>query len=82
MGCEDSMSTFEQVRQTIAMTLSIPAGEIRETSAQTDVGAWDSLGHINLMVALENTFDITLEVEDFARLTSVPAILAYLGGRA
>lgn len=75
------MKTFDEVRQTIAMTLSVPASDIRETTTQTDLGAWDSLGHVNLMVALENAFDVTLEVEDFARLTSVPAILAYLNGQ-
>ena len=30
------------------------------------------------MMALEQTFDVQLEVEDFPRLTSVPAILDYL----
>jgi hypothetical protein len=33
------------------------------------------------MVALESSFDVTLEVEDFAALISVPAILDYLRSR-
>lgn len=33
------------------------------------------------MVALESNFDVSLEVEDFAALTSVPAILNYLRSR-
>jgi hypothetical protein len=32
-------------------------------------------------VALESSFDLSLEVEDFAALTSVPAILGYLRSR-
>jgi acyl carrier protein len=40
--------------------------------------AWDSLAHVNLMMGLEQTFDLFLEVEDFTQLTSVPAILEYL----
>jgi acyl carrier protein len=36
------------------------------------------MGQIHLMVALEDSFGIHLEVEDFARLTSVPAILDHL----
>ena len=74
------MDTFERLRQTMALTLNVPPRLIRETTTQNDVSSWDSLAHINLMVALEEAFDVTLEVEDFARLTSVPAILAYLDG--
>jgi acyl carrier protein len=72
------MNTFEQLKETMALTLNVRPDLICEATDQEDVGSWDSLGHINLMVALENTFDIALEVEDFARLTSMPAILAYL----
>jgi acyl carrier protein len=78
------MTAFDRLRDTIATTLGVPADKIHEHTAQADVPSWDSLGHINLMVAIENTFDIVLEAEDFADLTSVPAILAHLNqpGRA
>ena len=72
------MSVFERVQAAVATTLKVPAVAITETTRDKDIPAWDSLGHLNLMMALEQTFDITLEVEDFAGLTSVPAILAYL----
>lgn len=72
------MSVFERVQAAVATTLKVPARVITVTTRDTDVPAWDSMGHLNLMMALEQTFDITLEVEDFANLTSVPAILAYL----
>jgi acyl carrier protein len=73
------MTIFDRLRDAMAVTLKLSPDSIRETTTQEDLAAWDSLGHINLMVALETAFDITLEVEDFARLTSVPAILGYLG---
>jgi acyl carrier protein len=78
------MTAFARLRETIASTLGIPPDKIHETTAQDDVPSWDSLGHINLMVAIETTFDIVLEAEDFGELTSVPSILAYLNrqGRA
>ena len=73
------MSTFEQLQRVIASTLKIPPATITEISSQDDFsGAWDSLGHVNLMMALEQTFGIYLDVEDFAKLVSVPAILLYL----
>jgi acyl carrier protein len=75
------VNVFEQVRGTLAASLGVTPDAIRSTTRQADLAKWDSLAHINLMVALESTFDVTLEVEDFANLTSVPAILSYLQSR-
>lgn len=72
------MSTFSKLQETIAATLKVPAAKITETTRDEELAAWDSLGHVNLMMALEQTFDIMLDVEDFPKLNSVPAILAYL----
>lgn len=73
------MSTFEQLREVIASTLKVPADMITETTKDEDIsGSWDSLGHVNLMMALEQTFGVYLDVEDFPKLNSVPAILQYL----
>ncbi len=72
------MSSFEQLQQAMADTLKVPRARINENTRDADIPAWDSLGHVNLMMALEQTFDIMLEVEDFPTLNSVPAILEYL----
>lgn len=72
------MNTPEQLRELIAITLKIDPAIVTETSGAKTIPAWDSLAHVNLMVALEQTFDIELEPEDFPRLTSVPAILSHL----
>lgn len=72
------MQSFDELRDIIAATLKIPIGSINEDSADGDIAAWDSLGHVNIMMALEQAFDIDLEVEEFAELTSIPAILARL----
>jgi acyl carrier protein len=72
------MALFEQLQAVIATTLKLPAAKITETSKNEDFSAWDSLGQVNLMIALEQTFGVYLDVEDFPKLTSVPAILQYL----
>jgi acyl carrier protein len=71
---------FEQVRQVIALTFGIPAEQVRAEMTREEISGWDSLGHLNLMLALEDKFGLTLEIDDMARLTSVPAILDYLSG--
>ncbi|MFM9916856.1 MAG: acyl carrier protein [Rhizobacter sp.] len=69
---------FERLQATMATTLRIPAARLTPTTTNEDLPAWDSLGHVNLMMALEQTFDLYIEVEDFEGLHSVPAILDYL----
>ena len=74
------MSSLEQrVLATVAATLKLPASQVLLETRNDDLAAWDSLGQVNLMMALEQTFDLYIEVEDFETLKSVPAILAYLG---
>ena len=72
------MKAFERLQDTIAATLKVSPRTISRTTKDEDIAAWDSLGHINLMMALEQAFDVVLEVEDFAKLGSVPAIVEYL----
>jgi acyl carrier protein len=72
------MSLIDQVRNTIATTLKLPVGKITPATGQADLAAWDSLAHVNLMMSLEQEFDVLLDVEDFPRLVSVRAIVDYL----
>ncbi len=72
------MSLLKKVQQAIAATLNVPADRITANTRDEDIAAWDSLGQVNLMMALEQTFDIYLDVEEFQKLNSVPAIVGYL----
>lgn len=72
------MSHFEKLQSTLATTLRLSPEQITPTSRNEDIPSWDSLGQVNIILALEQTFDVYIDVEDFPTLTSVPAILAYL----
>lgn len=73
------MTTFDKLQQTIAATLKVPPAKVTAATRDQDLPAWDSLGQVNLIMALEQEFGVYIEVEDFGSLNSVPAILAYLG---
>lgn len=73
------MTTFDKLQPIIAATLKVAPAKITETTRDQDLPAWDSLGQVNLIMALEQEFGVYIEVEDFGNLNSVPAILAYLG---
>ena len=72
------MTLFDRVQDAIAKTLRVPAEKITATTTDEQIGAWDSVGHVNLMMALEDTFGISLDVEDFPRLNSVRNIMEHL----
>ena len=72
------MSLFERVQQTLASTLKVSMVRVTEATRDEDLPAWDSLGQVNIVMALEQTFGLYIEVEDFDKLKSVPAILEYL----
>jgi acyl carrier protein len=74
------MDLFDKVQQVIATTLNVAPDKITRETCDQDLVTWDSLAHVNLMMSLEQRFDLFLEVEDFSRLTSVSAILEYLRG--
>jgi len=54
-----------------------PAAVGDGTSADT-VEGWDSLKQMNLVIALEEAFGVTIPDEDVAGLTSYPVIRAVL----
>lgn len=72
------MTTFEKLQQTIATTLKVQPSKVTLSTRDEDLPSWDSLGQVNLIMALEQEFGVYIEVEDFSDLKSVPAILAYL----
>ena len=75
------MELFEKIQNLIASTLKVAPDKVTRDTSDKDLVAWDSLAHVNLMMSLEQTFDLFLEVEDFTQLTSVPAIVEYLRGQ-
>lgn len=73
------MSNYlETVRELMVLTFGISPDKITLETVQADISEWDSIGHLNLMLSLEDTFNLTLDVDDLTRLNSVAAILGYL----
>jgi acyl carrier protein len=71
----------ERVRDTVAATLNLPPSAVDAQTSADNNDAWDSLAQVNLMLAIEQTFDIELDVEDFMSLTSVQGIALHLAAQ-
>lgn len=72
---------FEKVRDIIAEQLDVEAEEIKmETSMMNDLDA-DSLDAVEIMMALEDEFDIEIPDEDAENFKNIGDILKYLEGK-
>lgn len=69
---------LNRVIEIVAEVMAVPPQTIDESTSPVTLEAWDSLRHMNLIVALEDRFDIVLDEEAFARLDSVRAIVSEL----
>lgn len=58
----------------LAENLGMKPGEIGDDVAMKDVGSWDSLKHMELIVAIEQNFDLQLSFEEIVTMTSVGEI--------
>ena len=63
------MTNLEKYDQAFCETFNIEAATLPELKYQ-DIPEWDSVGHMTLMAALEEAFDIMLEVEDIIDFSS------------
>jgi acyl carrier protein len=67
------------VLEIIRTSLSLPKGEIDMNSGMQNVAAWDSLGHLGILVALDKAFDKKVAaIQEMATADSVRKILDLL----
>lgn len=64
-----------QIAQVIADVLGIPVAQVTPDRAPDNVEGWDSVQHLNLMLAIEQAVGVQLEPEDIEEMQSVGAIL-------
>lgn len=58
--------------------LALPDTADLRTVRQLNHAAWDSLGHVTLMAALESEFELTLDTGEMLMLTSFEAVRLFL----
>ncbi len=63
------MTNLEKYNQVFCENLEITEDKLAGLKYQ-GVELWDSVGHMNLMAALEDTFDIMMETDDIVDFSS------------
>ena len=71
----------ERVRHILGLVLEIPERQIDEGLSAEGAGNWDSIRHLNLVMALEEAFGVSFSSDELGRLTSYRAIVEALAER-
>ncbi len=71
-------SIEERVKQIVAEQLGVDEGQVTETAAfMDDLGA-DSLDTVELVMALEEEFDVEISDEDAEKIQTVKDAISYI----
>jgi acyl carrier protein len=69
-------STFEQVRGVASDIFGVPQDKISADSSPETIENWDSIQHLNLVLAIEEKFGVQLEPEDIEKMKTIGAVAA------
>jgi acyl carrier protein len=65
---------MQQVKQVTSDLFFVPVEAIDEDSSSETIEQWDSLQHLNLVLALEEVFAVELTPEDIEQMRTIGAI--------
>lgn len=64
------MTNLQKYDDTFIEMFSLTAQDLNISLVYQSIQAWDSVGHMTLMAALESVFDIMFEIEDIIDFSS------------
>jgi acyl carrier protein len=71
--------TVEQrTRRVVAEVFGLPLEEVTLATSHENVEGWDSLNVLNVLMAIESEFDVSVSAEEVASFVSVEKIQAVL----
>ena len=68
----------KKLAELLAEVFGLRANDIQPDLQKSEVGTWDSLKQMDLVMSLEREYGIALEIPDILRMTSVAEIMAVL----
>ncbi len=64
----------DRLHRTVAAVLDVDPTDLTDDSSPDSIPAWDSLNHLNIIMAIEGEFSIALSAEDALEMRSVGVI--------
>ena len=70
-----------RVHRIVAEVFGIPVDSLTSESSPETVEVWDSVGHLNLVLALEQEFHVQFSPDDIEKMVNVQGIVRALDGQ-
>lgn len=68
----------KKLAEMLAEVFGLRVADIQPELQKCDVGTWDSLKQMDLVMSLERQYSIVLDIPDIVRMVSVAEIMAVL----
>jgi acyl carrier protein len=69
---------FQRVQRIAAAVFSVPIAQISAESSADTIETWDSLQHLNFVLAVEQEFGVQFTPEEIEKLISVNMVIEML----
>jgi acyl carrier protein len=70
------------VKVVVSKILHLPLDQITDDSTSNTVDEWDSLGHMKIILALEEEFGLTFDDSQIADMTSISMISSIIEAKS
>ena len=70
-----------KVKEILATILEINVSDINDTFSQKSCPNWDSLNQLNLIIALEEEFNISFDPEEISLMNDLDSIIVHISNR-
>jgi len=77
----DTDYVLNKVREAFKAAFDIDPQSVSIETSPSDIPLWDSVGHLSLASSLEETFGITLDVDDLMEMENVREIVRIIAAR-
>ena len=75
------MTVFDQIRTIASDLFAIPPGKINAASSPENIESWDSVQHLNLVLALEEKFGLQLSLEEIEQMKTIGEVAKIVEGK-
>lgn len=76
-----SDSISDSIAQIVADVFRVDAGQLDEHSSPDSISGWDSLGHLELVTAIEREFDVRLNMREIQSMDTIANLRHILEAR-
>ncbi len=78
MNTSETSILSQRIQSLLAEAIQVPGEMVTPELSFGDLPQWDSLGHMEVILRLEEEFGVAIDADTIAQLISIPEICRFL----